>query len=703
MKHEDFNEIKHSIGGKVLLLSIGIVFFLIVNTTFNVIIQYTHNRSNVEEMMSSHLDSSEVMVTSGLSYLALAEDTLVTELPPSHIEEILKGTGCDTFMLDKNGDVVASFVKSGSAAESNYSQYVQAPGASLIDVNPRAQKGVRYCYAAKSLSNTDWTVLVRENSSKYYSGIVNAFWLNAGLVVIMAVLLLLMNFIFARKVSIPMRKIKKKIVDMADGNLSGSSLNINADDELGTLAKAVDALAESQQDIINDIFYTADQIAQENLCVKPKAEYSGDYIPIKDSLERIIESVTGVIKNVETAGNELSTSSAQMSSNSAILSRAANEEEQTVHELNESLAGVHKQISRSAEQASKAREMELGSVESINECNEKMSRMLDAMRDINETSSEIANIIKTIQDISFQTNILSLNASIEAARAGAAGKGFAVVAGEVGALASKTAEAAKSTTGLIESSVKSVEHGTVIANETAEMLSVIVEKASKNVKVVDAIADASTKEAEAVSQTLEGMNRISAAVSNIASSATECAASAETLAQQSTMLLATVDKFVIDGKSPNPVSSVLGTPKSPKASTPITPSAPKPAKKITLSDDEPEEQSKTSSKPASAPNAPKQVSAVSKPVSASKPAAQAPKPSAPAPKPSASAPKPAAPASKSAAPAAKPVAASKPAASKPSIKLPDDDDAPIAPAGAVETKATMTPVKYSIHLDSNKY
>ena len=700
MAQNRITEVKHSLKGKMLLLTIGLLVCLVINIVLSVIIQYSTNRGNVETMMNSHIDSSEVMVLSGLSYLSLAEGLPVEELPSEDISEILKGTGCDTFIIDSSGNVIASFVKSGNA-DTSYPQYALSSGSSIIDVNPRGQGKIRYCYAAKGLSNTSWTVLVREPSMKYYSGIISAFWINVALIAVMAFLLVVVNIIITRSVLKPMSKIRDKVFDMADGNLSGDALNTTSQDELGTLAGAVNTLAEYNKNIINDIYHTADEIANENLCVKTHAEYYGDFIPVKESLERIVSSVTEVIRNIETAGNEVSTSSSQMSSNSSILSQAANEEETTVAELNESLANVYKQINNSAEKASKAREMEMGSVASINECNEKMSRMLDAMSEINNTSSEIANIIKTIQDISFQTNILSLNASIEAARAGSAGKGFAVVAGEVGSLANKTAEAAKSTTTLIESSIKSVEHGTVIANDTAQMLGIIVDKASKNAAVVDAIAEASTKEAESVKQTLEGMNMISAAVSNIASSAPECATSAETLATQSAMLLSTVAKFTIDENAPKlpaadkppvrPVSTARSAPQQ------VRTEPAKSAKKITLPDDEPD----TAHEPEQSANKPVKPKAAAASVSqtptkpSAVPAPTAVTASTPAPVP-ASVPAPVS------VPASKPL--SKPAA-KPTIKLPDDEDdaAAVAPAGSVVTKATMQPVKYSIRLDSNKY
>ena len=501
--------------------------------------------SNIVEI-NTHAEGSAGVTTNSDGYIVVtgtypkgtASITTNTAWLGNIVNTMHTSDTTEFYLLTNDGRLLASM--NGSLSAEQVAGYMN-----ITDVETVSDNGRNHIVTASPILGTDWTAVVACDAKEFLG--------NAFIAVLVMIITTTISFVvgalviskFVKRIIVPLNAINGKILDMEQGKLSGDAIEVHTGDELETLADAVNSMTAYTNTIIKDIEAVSAKLAAEDLTAEPAADYIGDYAPIKSALYGIINSTSDVIRQIGASSKLVSDGSSKMSDNSTTLSQAATEQAATVEELNASIVEISSNISANADSAGKAKVLADDCMKIVDEGNVKMTDMLHAMEEINETSSQIANIIKTIEDISFQTNILSLNASIEAARAGEAGKGFAVVAGEVGQLAGKTAEAAKNTTALIKTSLAAVENGTVMANETAKMLSKIVSETDDTAKVIDKIAAASQEQADSVKQILVGMDQISTSVQMTSGSSAECAASAEELSGQAKVLLDLVQRFKI--------------------------------------------------------------------------------------------------------------------------------------------------------------
>lgn len=633
--------------------------------------------SNIVEI-NTHAEGSAGVTTNSDGYIVVtgtypkgtASITTSTAWLGNIVNTMHTSDTTEFYLLTNDGRLLASM--NGSLSAEQVAGYMN-----ITDVETVSDNGRNHIVTASPILGTDWTAVVICDAKEFLG--------NAFIAVLVMIITTTISFVvgalviskFLKRIIVPLNAINGKILDMEQGKLSGDAIEVHTGDELETLADAVNSMTAYTNTIIKDIEAVSAKLAAEDLTAEPAADYIGDYAPIKSALYGIINSTSDVIRQIGASSKLVSDGSSKMSDNSTTLSQAATEQAATVEELNASIVEISSNISANADSAGKAKVLADDCMKIVNEGNVKMTDMLHAMEEINETSSQIANIIKTIEDISFQTNILSLNASIEAARAGEAGKGFAVVAGEVGQLAGKTAEAAKNTTALIKTSLTAVENGTVMANETAKMLSKIVSETDDTAKVIDKIAAASQEQADSVKQILVGMDQISTSVQMTSGSSAECAASAEELSGQAKVLLDLVQRFKIadaasEKKRKKAARAAANALKSGAPAAPSAPAAPAAEKK-------------------EAPAAkPAESAETAKPVSEN-PAA---KPARNAPEKPAEKPKAAAPAAKAPAKPETPKVSPKPAAPAPAVS-----HAPVTPAAPKPASAP----KRTIVLDDDKY
>ena len=343
---------------------------------------------------------------------------------------------------------------------------------------------------------------------------------------------------------VPLREVEAVAQELTDGNLH-STLDYRSDDEIGRLAHNMRKSIRILGSYVDDIGRAMKMFAEGNFDVQPEVEWKGDFVGILNSFMLFEESMAETIKGIQHVSDEVSGAADQVASSSNDLADGATNQAAVVEELTATVAGVSEQVGKNSQSAKQisGRVDELGTA--ILESNGKMRDMVDSMNEINGASKEIDKIIATINEIASQTNLLALNASIEAARAGEAGKGFAVVANQVNVLADQSAQAAKESATLIETSVKAVEKGMVIAGQTASQLQEVAENSQIITKEVTNIAETLETQTTEIQQINDGIEQINDVVQTNSATSEECAAAGQEMSSEAENLREMIKKFKV--------------------------------------------------------------------------------------------------------------------------------------------------------------
>ena len=354
-------------------------------------------------------------------------------------------------------------------------------------------------------------------------------------VVAAAILVVALTVVLTKAIVTPIIQIKDSMNLIANGLLkeADGTITYRSKDELGVLAHAARKVIRFFQDVLPSISDVCRNYGNGNFnCTCENYDsYVGETSEIRDSLMYIRDNLSAALSNVDQASDQLLSGTEEVSSGAQALAQGATQQAASIQQLSENIASISESIKANSSDAAEA--------------SDKANAAATAVQE------ETKKIVKTIEDIAFQTNILSLNAAIEAARAGAAGKGFAVVAEEVRNLAGKSAEAAQNTTRIIESTVNSIVSGNKLCAEVAEKMNKVGETAGKVTAINNKIADSSKKAADSIVKVTIGVDQISNVVQNNSATSEQSAAASEELSSQANMLKALVKSFSLYSDSSN--------------------------------------------------------------------------------------------------------------------------------------------------------
>lgn len=362
--------------------------------------------------------------------------------------------------------------------------------------------------------------------------------------VLVALIALYISYIVIQVIVEPLEAVKNTISEVTKGNLE-VYIDYQSKDEFGILSKQVNHFVEELQNIILDERTILEEMASGNFNVTSKIpeRYIGDFRPILSSMKKIKHDLGKMLSNISNTVIQISSASEQMAQESEALAEGATEQASTVEKLVFYMEDIANQTMKSEEAASIMRNIIDSVKQQAEESNEQMQAAVSAMDNITQTSQEISRIIDSIEQIASQTNLLSLNASIESARAKEEGRGFAVVAEAIGELALKSSKAAHMTRELIEKSMAQTEVGNSKIKSMAGALEIMVNKSKEMTEFAEKVRKNSEIQRNAMEKIESGIEAISHVVENNAAAAQESSAASAELAENAENLKETVEIF----------------------------------------------------------------------------------------------------------------------------------------------------------------
>lgn len=359
------------------------------------------------------------------------------------------------------------------------------------------------------------------------------------------IITIVVSAIIAGGISKPVEKIKVALLDIAEGKFDVEIPRVKGKDEVAVLQNTAASLVTTLSGIIGESNKILGSIARYDLTVEDMKDYPGEFNRITASVNSIKRTLNQLILEVQNSVRNVDVGSRELAEATAALSQGTVTQAGSIQSLADDLNVIVDRINRNSENEEIVNRKLMNLDHQIQAANQQMSDLLVAVDEIETMSSSIQKIVGTIDGIAFQTNILSLNASVEAARAGQMGNGFAVVAEEVRSLAEKCSESSKKTEELINKCIESINNAKKCADATFASLSGIVVDSSEISRAFEDISRDTLEQASKSRNIQTEINNISDVVQTNTATVEETAASTAVLSDQAMSLEGMVKSFKV--------------------------------------------------------------------------------------------------------------------------------------------------------------